>query len=107
MTRAYFPGMASNKHVPKRSDDDTRVTFQLPKSLLAKIDAAAKSSFQNRSQFLVKHMTQVTGGQIKALDDYENSKVAEEQGKSSPSTPASSVSIKYPTGRIRKKNGTK
>ena len=98
--------MSANKHVPKRSDDDTRVTFQLPKSLLAKIDAAAKASFQNRSQFLVKHMTQVTGGEIKALEDYQDSKVAEEPGNFSPSTPANFAQTKYPTGRTRKKNGT-
>lgn len=99
--------MPSEKYIPKRSDDDARVTFQLPKSLLAKIDAATKAAFQNRSQFLVKHMTQITDGKIKSLEDYQGLKVAEEQGnESSPSAPANSAPIKYPTGRQRKKNGT-
>ena len=56
------------KHAPKRSEDDARVTFQLPKSLLEKIDAGAAAAFQNRSQFLVMHMTRVTSPQIRELE---------------------------------------
>jgi metal-responsive CopG/Arc/MetJ family transcriptional regulator len=57
------------KHAPKRSADDARVTFQLPKLLLEKIDAAAAAAFQNRSQFLVMHMTRVTSPQINMMED--------------------------------------
>lgn len=92
------------KHVPKRSEDDARVTFQLPKSLLEKIDSAAAAAFQNRSQFLVMHMTRVTSSQI--ASDMEKSKpaplmmVAEQEAKSSPFTPAHGAPpVKYQGGR--------
>lgn len=110
------------KPPPIRSDDNDRISFSLPKALLEKIDTAASANFQNRSQFLVMHMTRITARIEAQAKESERttallkpethpeapahlSMVADAK-TSSLSTPAPTVPTKYPVRKSRKKNGT-
>jgi metal-responsive CopG/Arc/MetJ family transcriptional regulator len=108
------------KPPPIRSDDNDRISFSLPKALLEKIDAAAAANFQNRSQFLVMHMTRITA-RIEAQAKESERTTALPKAETQPEAPhilpmvaevktlshsthaATARPVKYPAGRTRKK----
>jgi len=51
----------ASKRAPKRSEDQDRITFSLPKKLKEKIDSACKNDRRPRSQWLILQLEKIVG----------------------------------------------
>ena len=83
-----------------------RISIRCTPAFKAAVLAAAKKDRRKKySQWIVSALEEIMG--FDPDSQQSHLKVAEEPGnESSHSTPANFAPTKYPTGRIRKKNGT-
>jgi len=62
------------KTTPKRSDDQDRITFSLPKKLKERIDLECKNDRRTRSQWLILQLEKICGVSLEVVEAEKNSK---------------------------------